>query len=108
LSLMGLLVKANLAPGQLISLFSYGSGSAAAFSLIRPIAGYEQYKSRIDLSSELAQRTRLSISQYEVIMQQRDQPITENDRIDPADWGLTTPYLYSGNQAHIRQYSDFL
>ena len=105
---MALLVNGNLTPDQLISLFSYGSGSAAAFSLIRPIAGYEQFKSCIDPSLELAGRTRLSISQYEEIMQQRDQSITENDRIDPADWGLTTPYLYNGNQAHIRQYSDLL
>jgi hydroxymethylglutaryl-CoA synthase len=108
LSLMALLVNGNLTPDQLISLFSYGSGSAAALRLIRPIAGYEQFKNCIDPSLELDGRTRLSISQYEEIMQQRDQPITENDRIDPADWGLTTPYLYSGNQAHIRQYSDFL
>jgi len=108
LSLMGLLVKGNLEPDQLISLFSYGSGSAAAFSLIRPVAGYDRFRRQIDPSQDLAQRTKLSIAQYQDIMQQRDQLLTENDRIDPAYWGLTAPYLYSGNQAHIRQYSDFL
>jgi hydroxymethylglutaryl-CoA synthase len=107
LSLMDLLRQAEIEPGQRISLFSYGSGCAASISTATLSSGYQELKSKVDPSLELADRTRLTLSEYENLMKSRNDVIHEEGTLDPNDWGLVGKYLYLGNKGHIRQYSDF-
>lgn len=105
LSLINLLSSSELKAGETVSVFSYGSGCAASYSIFSLVEGYERWKAVIDPGSLLNERRKLSIAEYERVMSKRDEVIKESGVINPEDWDLTSNYLYIGNRNHIRQYS---
>jgi hydroxymethylglutaryl-CoA synthase len=93
--------------GRPVSLFSYGSGCGAAFSVARVSEGASVFRSAVDPSAHLAGRRRLSIEEYEVLCQageEADQ--NETSLADPARWGLTGELHYVGTVDHQRRYSE--
>lgn len=91
-----------------ISLFSYGSGCAAAYRIVYPTLGFERFVDKFDPEPELNQRNKLSVAEYEEIVNLSDTlGMGDTERFDPADWNLKSDFLYLGNKNHIRQYSGF-
>jgi hydroxymethylglutaryl-CoA synthase len=106
LSLIDLLRCSTSAGLKQISLFSYGSGCAAALSIAYPTPGFHRFRRQIDPQPELSARRKLSVADYEKIMQISDSLGTGNtEELDPDDWDLTGDFFYLGNCDHIRQYS---
>jgi len=108
LSLIDLLRRADHEMIKQISLFAYGSGCAASMSFAYPTPGFETFRDRVDPTTDLATRRKLTISQYEEIMRLNEALETgEPQNYSPSQWDLSNPFLYLGNKDHIRQYSDF-
>ncbi len=106
LSLIDLLRSNESSDLKQISMFSYGSGCAASMNIAYPTLGFERFKGRIDPEPELTARRRLSIDEYENIMNINDSLGTGNmEEFSAGDWDLTGDFLYLGNKDHIRRYS---
>ena len=109
LSLMDYLRQASdEQEGRAVSLFSYGSGCGAAFSVARVSAGASAYRSAVDPSGHLDSRRRLAINEYERLCKASDQAdqneSVESAEIDPARWGLSGDLYYAGTVDHQRRY----
>ena len=106
LSLMDYLRKATgEQEGRPVSLFSYGSGCGAAFSVGRVSTGASAYRSALDPSDHLAGRRRLPIEEYERLCLAGDEADqNESGKADPARWGLTGDLHYVGTVDHQRRY----
>ncbi|MHC4355153.1 MAG: hypothetical protein ACYS0H_20825 [Planctomycetota bacterium] len=86
-------------------MFSYGSGCAASMNIAYPTLGFERFKHKIDPEPELAARRKLSIDEYEKIMEINDSLGTGNmEEFSADEWDLTGDFLYLGNKNHIRRY----
>ena len=108
LCLIDLLRQNTSASLKQISLFSYGSGCAAAYRIVYPTLGFEKYADKIDPEPELNQRNKLTIEEYEKIVAISDSlGMGNTEKFDASDWNLNGNFLYLGNADHIRQYSDF-
>jgi hydroxymethylglutaryl-CoA synthase len=95
------------AEGQSVSLFSYGSGCGAAFSIARVSEGAEALGRAVDPSEHLAGRRRLSVDEYEALCaasEAADQ--NESSHADPERWGLNGDLHYVGTVDHQRRYVD--
>ena len=64
LSLVSMLYKANLEKDSKIGLYSYGSGAVAEFFTMELVEGYQDHL-HFDADAALAQRSKVSISEYE-------------------------------------------
>ncbi|MHC4566308.1 MAG: hydroxymethylglutaryl-CoA synthase family protein [Planctomycetota bacterium] len=105
LSLIDLLRRNTSADLKQISMFSYGSGCAASMNIAYPTLGFERFKDKIDPEPELAARRKLSIDEYEKIMEINDSLGTGNmEEFSADEWDLTGDFLYLGNKNHIRRY----
>jgi hydroxymethylglutaryl-CoA synthase len=105
LSLIDLLRRNTSADLKQISMFSYGSGCAASMNIAYPTLGFERFKHKIDPEPELAARRKLSIDEYEKIMEINDSLGTGNmEEFSADEWDLTGDFLYLGNKNHIRRY----
>src|SRR6056297_608529 len=83
--------------GRPVSLFSYGSGCGAAFSVARVSDGASCYAAAVDPADHLADRRRLSIDDYEAICLAGEvADHNEASQADPARWGLTADIHYVG------------
>lgn len=92
--------------GRPVSLFSYGSGCGAAFSVARVSEGASGYTAAVDPGDHLAARRRLSIADYEAICLAGEvADHNETSQADPARWGLTGDLHYVGTVDHQRRYS---
>lgn len=91
--------------GRPVSLFSYGSGCGAAFSVARVSPGAAAYRSAVDPSAHLDGRRRLPIEEYELLCS-ASEAADQNESVatDPARWGLTGELHYAGTVDHQRRY----
>ena len=105
LSVIDLLRQKRLLPGQLISLFSYGSGCAASITCSKLASDYARWQTHLDPAEDLSARIRLSVHQYEK-MKAETAGLSSDFRLNPSDYGMNGHYLYLGNKGHVRQYSD--
>ena len=71
LSLISLLENGELAAGNRIGLFSYGSGTVAEFFSGELVEGYEQQLRKVEHQSMLDARKRLNIAEYEVMFEEK-------------------------------------
>ncbi|MEN1728817.1 MAG: hydroxymethylglutaryl-CoA synthase [Pseudomonadota bacterium] len=93
--------------GRPVSLFSYGSGCGAAFSVARVAEGAAAFRTAVDPIEHLASRRRLTIEEYEALCkasEEADQ--NENSQADPDRWGLSGGLHYVGTVDHQRCYSE--
>ncbi|QNQ80759.1 hydroxymethylglutaryl-CoA synthase [Lactobacillus sp. PV034] len=70
LSLLSLLQNGELAPNDLIGLFSYGSGAMAEFFTGNVVEGFKQQLHPDKVQARLDARTKLTIPEYETIFTQ--------------------------------------
>lgn len=93
-----------------ISLFSYGSGCMAEFwtGLVMPEA--QRWMKRHPFRQSLDQRAKLSIPQYENILEAAGQADKEGSEeiCNPSRWGIHDGFLYLGNRNHQRIYQNLL
>jgi hydroxymethylglutaryl-CoA synthase len=85
--------------GQRIGLFSYGSGSCAEFFAGTVTPGAQARVKSLGLEALLANRRKLSISEYEAIMGEREQIDQRPLTVQPAD-----DFRFLGVDAHRRTY----
>ena len=69
LGLLSYLENGQPKSGELIGLFSYGSGAAGEFFTARLVDGYQDYIN--DVRTDLAKRQQVSVSQYEKMFKQQ-------------------------------------
>jgi hydroxymethylglutaryl-CoA synthase len=107
LSLIDYLRRADSSrAGRAVSLFSYGSGCGAAFSVATVGADAAKYSSVVDPTDELAERRQLPIDEYEQIcIAGEEADHNESAQADPARWGLDGGLYYVGTVDHQRRYS---
>ncbi|CUS26391.1 hydroxymethylglutaryl-CoA synthase [Paucilactobacillus oligofermentans DSM 15707 = LMG 22743] len=67
LSLISLLINGELAAGEKIGLFSYGSGAEGEFYTVTLQAGFETAFDKDLIESNLETRTKISVAEYEAI-----------------------------------------
>jgi len=107
LSLIDLLRQAGTSlAGETISLFSYGSGCGATFCLGQIAAQAGDWSAQLDPATQLQQRRRLSIDEYEQLINASENADTEA-QLNPADYGLDSGLFYTGTRDHIRHYEHF-
>jgi hydroxymethylglutaryl-CoA synthase len=93
--------------GRVVSLFSYGSGCGAAFSVARTSEGAASHAAAIDPGHHLAGRRRLTIEEYETLcLAGEEADANESPQADPARWGLTGDLHYVGTVDHQRRYAS--
>jgi len=90
----------SLQENDRIGLFSYGSGSVAEFFSMRLVEGYQNYLKKDLHEKQLAQRTKLSIEQYEEMFTDTLN-INEDSIFDDK-----TPYSIKQINGTIRQYNE--
>jgi len=86
-----------------VSLFSYGSGCGATYSIGRIEDTAAAWRKALDPADALAARRRLTIPEYEDLVAQSERADTA-DRLDPARYGLNGGLYYLGTREHVRQY----
>ncbi len=105
LALIDLLRQADAQwAGREISLFSYGSGCGATYCIGEVAEGADQWRRALDPTSQLNTRRRLSIAEYEALVEASEQSDSA-ERLDPADYGLSGRLFYTGTRDHCRQYT---
>jgi len=105
LSLIDLLRQAaESLSGREISLFSYGSGCGATYSIGRIEETAAAWRQTLDPADELAARRRLSVAEYEDLIEQSECADTA-ETLDPAEYGLPGGLYYLGTRDHVRQYA---
>lgn len=91
--------------GRAISLFSYGSGCTSEFfsGVVQP--GASLALQRVSSESALKSRVRISVEQYEVMLNAAAESDLNNAEVsDPDTWKISGPVLYLGNKDHKRHY----
>ena len=90
--------------GKEVSLFSYGSGCGATFCIGRVGEHAAHWREALDPAEQLAARRRLSIEEYEALIDDTEQADMA-EQLDPARYGLNDGLHYVGTRDHRRQYS---
>ena len=102
LSLLSLLENGNLQAGDLVGLFSYGSGAMGEFYSGNVVAGYEKQLDKVSDEALINNRQKLSVAQYEqVFTKSLEDPedgvqLTSDEK--PGTW------YFAGTKNDIRQY----
>lgn len=93
--------------GRNTSFFAYGSGCGASYSAGQVAAGAAEHARKLDPQQQLAARRRLSVAEYEAMMQ-AEEHADDNDGepLDPARFGLDGNLFYLGTRDHQRRYGD--
>jgi hydroxymethylglutaryl-CoA synthase len=89
--------------GASIGLFSYGSGCGATYCLGKIAPTIHTFTSALDITSQLVQRRRLNIEDYEALIAEREVS-DQASRLDPSDYNLNHGLAYVGTRNHQRQY----
>ncbi|MEM1080422.1 MAG: hydroxymethylglutaryl-CoA synthase [Pseudomonadota bacterium] len=104
LSLIDLLrQQAASMAGQPISLFSYGSGCGATYCIGRVADAAGQWTAQLDPADDLKRRRRLSIDEYEHLIEQ-NQTADQQTSLTPEEFGHRQGLYYVGTRDHQRQY----
>ncbi|MEM6638496.1 MAG: hydroxymethylglutaryl-CoA synthase [Pseudomonadota bacterium] len=93
--------------GTNTSFFAYGSGCGASYSAGQVAAGASAYRKQVDPAAQLAERRRLTVEEYEMLMREEEHA-DENEaaHLDPDHWNLKGDLFYLGTRNHQRQYGD--
>lgn len=102
LSLLSLLENGDLHAGDLVGLYSYGSGAMAEFFAGRIVAGFKEQLNQSKHQKLLDERTRLSIPEYEEIFTNSLADPTENEVIKSDD--IAGNYYFAGTENYARKY----
>ncbi|MRN06731.1 hydroxymethylglutaryl-CoA synthase [Lactobacillus sp. 0.1XD8-4] len=100
LSLMSLLQNGSLAAGDRIGLFSYGSGAEGEFYTGILEEGYQKYLN--DIETDLAQRQKVSVTEYERLFSSQLGMNSEDIEFDDTD--DLSPFILKGQKNHQRIY----
>ena len=100
LSLMSLLQNGSLAAGDRIGLFSYGSGAEGEFYTGILEEGYQKYLN--DIETDLAQRQKVSVTEYERLFSSQLGMNSEDIEFDDTD--DLSPFILKGQKKHQRIY----
>lgn len=93
--------------GSRVSLFSYGSGCGAAFSVARVSEEATRHREAVDPTPHLQSRRRLSIEEYEKLCVASEDADRNGTQVaDPAQWGLAGGLYYVGTVDHQRRYES--
>ena len=104
LALIDLLRQAGDAiSGRPVSLFSYGSGCGATFCVGEVTDRAADWAQALDPTTELEQRLKLAMSDYERCVQDGESADTAA-ALDPASYGLSEGLFYVGTVDHQRRY----
>jgi len=90
--------------GREVSLFSYGSGCGATYCIGRIGEQAARWREALDPADQLAARRRLSIEEYETVIDDTERADTAQ-RLEPDHYGLNGGLYYVGTRDHRRQYS---
>ncbi|MCA1778893.1 MAG: hypothetical protein LC637_05800, partial [Xanthomonadaceae bacterium] len=90
--------------GREISLFSYGSGCGATFSVGMIEQHAHQWVAALDPADHLATRRHLAIPEYEAMIR-ANETADHAERLDPANYALEGGLYYLGTRDHRRIYS---
>lgn len=105
LSLIDLLRQAaDSLKGREISLFSYGSGCGATYSIGRIDDRAAEWRRALDPADHLAARRRLSIDEYETLVSESERADTA-ESLEPERYGLNGGLYYVGTRDHVRHYA---
>ncbi|MBD5430314.1 hydroxymethylglutaryl-CoA synthase [Lactobacillus sp.] len=104
LSLLSLLENGNLQAGDLVGLFSYGSGAMAEFYSGNVVDGYEKQLDKINDEALINNRQKLSINEYEKIFTEAlEDP---EDGVEFSSDEKTGTWYFAGVKNDIRQYRE--
>lgn len=101
LNLLSLLERGNLKPGDLIGMFSYGSGAVAEFFTVCPVEGYQDHLLKKRNEAMLDNRILLTVEEYEQNFSKEvfnDIPLSQEECQDNAK------YYFAGINNHQRIY----
>ena len=102
LSLLSLLENGDLKAGDLVGLFSYGSGAMAEFYSANVVEDYEKQIDKASDEALLAKRKKLSVDEYEQIFSEAlEDPENDVELASDEDSGK---YYFAGIKGDIRQY----
>lgn len=90
--------------GREVSLFSYGSGCGATYCIGRIGEQAARWREALDPADQLAARRRLSIEEYESLIDDTERADTAQ-RLEPDHYGLNGGLYYVGTRDHRRQYA---
>lgn len=102
LSLLSLLENADLKVGDLIGLYSYGSGAMAEFFAGKVVAGFQDQLNPKIHQDLLEQRNRLTVPEYEEIFSSTLVDPKEDELIHGDD--KPGNYYFAGTKNYARQY----
>lgn len=97
---MSLLQNGSLAAGDRIGLFSYGSGAEGEFYTGILEEGYQKYLN--DIETDLAQRQKVSVTEYERLFSSQLGMNSEDIEFDDTD--DLSPFILKGQKNHQRIY----
>ena len=102
MSLLSLLENGRLKSGDLVGLFSYGSGEMAEFYSANVVEGYEKQLDKVGDKALLDNRSKLSVAEYEEIFSSGlEDPENNVELISDEETGR---YYVDGVSNDIRQY----
>lgn len=102
LSLLSLLENGKLKAGDLVGLFSYGSGAMAEFYSANVVEGYEKQLDKVGDKALLDNRSKLSVAEYEEIFSAGlEDPENDVELTSDEEKGR---YYFAGIHNDIRQY----
>lgn len=102
LSLLSLLENGNLQAGDLVGLFSYGSGAMGEFYSGNVVAGYEKQLDKASDEALINNRQKLSVAEYEqVFTKSLEDP---EDGVELTSDEKTGTWYFAGTENDIRQY----
>ncbi|KRN04488.1 hydroxymethylglutaryl-CoA synthase [Holzapfeliella floricola] len=104
LSLVSLLHHKNLKSGDLIGLYSYGSGSVAEFFAGHLVNGYQNQLSANQMADFITSRQLLSIDEYEAIYTECGKIRTDDYELMPEAVVSDGEVYFAGVKDHLRQY----
>lgn len=91
--------------GKAVSLFSYGSGCGAEFMSATVLDGVVDWAKKASFVDDLARRNRLSVGQYEEILEACGKmDFNEESVCQPDRWNLKRSVVYLGTRQHRRTY----
>jgi hydroxymethylglutaryl-CoA synthase len=93
--------------GRTASVFAYGSGCGASLLFARVASGAAAHARKLDPQSDIDQRRRLNLAEYEQITR-AGESVDGNDGtpLDPGAWQLDKGVYYLGTRDHMRQYGS--
>lgn len=92
----------SLQAGDTLGLFSYGSGAVGEFFSATLVPGFEQHVSPVEHEKLLAERTQLSVAEYEEVFKDKVPYAADDYQADPKYFAGR--FILTGVKAQERQY----